>query len=106
VSYTWGSWDGVKGSCIENNGFNLSGTNCGALLRCLGLRPPGDWSGDWGQVRVEEARERAECALMDYQPDEYDREWRGVQYLPKRFADVLELCDQAKSLGHPWLVWG
>ena len=104
MSYTWGTWDGVKGSCIEDNGFNLSGTNCGGLLRHLGLLSS-DWDGDGGQVEVSVARERAECALMDYQPDEYDREWRGVEYFPGRFRDVLELCDQAKSLGHPWLVW-
>jgi hypothetical protein len=102
MSFTWGTWDGVEGSCVEDNGFNLSGTNNGGLLRWLGI-PVNDPDG--GQVQVSEACERAESALMEYVPDEYDREWRGVHYLPGRFQDVLELCDEAKKLGHPWLVW-
>jgi hypothetical protein len=104
MSFTWGSWDGVKGSCIEDNGFNLSGTNNGGLLRWLGLLP-NDWGGDGGQVHVAVARVAAEEAMMDYKPDRYDREYRGVHYLPGRFQDVLDLCDEAQKLGHPWLVW-
>jgi hypothetical protein len=102
VSYSWGSWDGKKNSCVEDNGFNLSGTNNNGLLLGLGL-PIDDGNG--GEIRVKDARVRAESALMDYQPSRYDREWRGVHYLPGRFQDVLDLCDEAEKLGHPWLVW-
>lgn len=105
MTYTWGTWDGVEGSCIADNGFNLSGTNNSGLLRWLDLIAE-DFDGfGGGQVRVNIARERADAALMEYKPSKYDREWRGVHYLPDRFQDVLDLCDEAKKLGHPWLVW-